>query len=191
MRAVFSAMRRSLAIAAIALASSSRGARRTSRFVSRTAIQLSASGGGGRVSRQVMAGSLVKKLRGGAGIPSPPRTLEPVLSQVIRRGFRMPADHWDPPFLFGRRFRHREYRHVRATFGFGVELNATVDLGEKRVVLADTHIVARVPLGAALTHDNIARETRLAAEQLHAEALAVGVATVARRSAGFLVGHKG
>src|SRR5258708_3017459 len=60
MRAVLSAIRRSLASAATALASTRRGARKTSRFVSRTAIQLSARGGGGKVSRHDIAGSFQK-----------------------------------------------------------------------------------------------------------------------------------
>ena len=61
-----------------------------------------------------------------------------------------------------------------------LNVDATIDLGEQGVVLADTDILAGVPLGAALARDNVAGETRLAAKQLDAEALTAGVAPVAR-----------
>ena len=44
--------------------------------------------------------------------------------------------------------------------------------GVKRVVLAHADADAGVPTGAALTDDDIARDGDLAAEELHAEALA-------------------
>src|SRR5436190_182984 len=155
MRAVFSAIRRSFASAATAFASPNCGARKTSRCVSRTANNLSRSVVGGRVSRQVMTG-LLSKHRGGAGIPSPPRSWNPF--QVIQgsAGAMGAGGSWKIHRLFGRSLRHRKDGYVGAAFGFGVERDATVDLGEKGVVLADTDIVARMPLGAALAHKNVA-----------------------------------
>jgi hypothetical protein len=47
------------------------------------------------------------------------------------------------------------------------------------MILADSDVGARVPAGAALTHDNVARENGLAAELLDAQAPARAVATVA------------
>src|SRR5215210_6051923 len=57
------------------------------------------------------------------------------------------------------------------------------------VILAQADVVARVPLGAALTHDDVAGANGLAAELLHAEALALTVAAVAGRAACFLMCH--
>ena len=39
------------------------------------------------------------------------------------------------------------------------------------MILADTHVITGMPLGAALAHDNVAGQTGLAAKQLDAEAL--------------------
>ena len=44
---------------------------------------------------------------------------------------------------------------------------------KKRMILAQADVVARVPLGAALTHDDVAGANGFAAELLHAEALAL------------------
>src|SRR5438045_923419 len=159
MRAVCSAMRRSFASAATAFASPNCGARKISRCVSRTANNLSRSVVGGRVSRHVMTG-LLSKHRGGAGIPSPPRSWNPFRSSKDPPGQWVPAD-LEIHRLFGRSLRHRKDGYVGAAFGFGVERDATGNLGEEGVVLADTDIVARMPLGAALAHDNIAGETIL------------------------------
>src|SRR5215831_13699103 len=48
-----------------------------------------------------------------------------------------------------------------------------------------------MPFGAVLSHDDIAGAASLTAEQLDAEALARGIAAVARGSACFLVRHDG
>src|ERR1700730_15454433 len=93
--------------------------------------------------------------------------------------------------LFGRRPRHRNNGYEGAAFGFGAVLDATVDECEQRMILADSNILARVPLGAALAHDNVAGKTMLAAKKLDAQALAGRVAPVARRSARFFVCHLG
>ena len=41
-----------------------------------------------------------------------------------------------------------------------LNVNATVDLGEQGVVLADADIMAGMPLGTALAHDNVAGQHR-------------------------------
>src|SRR2546423_7633812 len=178
MRAVFSAMRRSFASAAMAFASSSCGARKTSRCVSRTANNLSRSGAGVKVSRQVMTG-LLSKHRGEPASRLPLGLGTQLGHPRIRRGIgcrRIVGIHR----LFGRSLRHRKDGYVGAAFGFGIERHATIDLGEQSVVFADTDIVAGVPLGAALAHQNVAATAGLAAEQLDAEALTARVAPVAR-----------
>src|SRR4051794_21429403 len=60
---------------------------------------------------------------------------------------------------------------------------------EQSMVLAQADVVARVPLGAALAHNDVAGANGLAAELLHAEALAFTVAAVAGRAACFLMCH--
>src|SRR5204862_7513929 len=55
------------------------------------------------------------------------------------------------------------------------------------VILAQADVVAWVPLGAALAHNDVAGAHILAAELLHAEALALTVAAVAGRAACFLM----
>src|SRR4029453_2840444 len=57
------------------------------------------------------------------------------------------------------------------------------------VFLADADIGAGVPLGAALTHEDVAGEHLLATELLHAEAPSCGIATVARGTASLLMCH--
>src|SRR5947209_15327576 len=57
------------------------------------------------------------------------------------------------------------------------------------MVLAQADVVAWVPLGAALTHDDVAGAHGLAAELLHAKALALTVAAVAGRAACFFMCH--
>jgi hypothetical protein len=76
-------------------------------------------------------------------------------------------------------------------FSFRAVFDPTFDHGKERMVLADADVLARVPLSAALAHDNVAGETALAAEKLHAQALASRVAPIARRSACLLVSHLG
>ena len=51
--------------------------------------------------------------------------------------------------------------------------------GEQGVVAADADILAGIHLGAALADDDVARQDLLAAEALHAQALAVRIAAVA------------
>src|SRR6516162_7261121 len=58
------------------------------------------------------------------------------------------------------------------------ELHHASDLGEESVVLAPTDVGARLQFGAALAHDDAAAGYQLAAEDLDAEPLRVGIAPV-------------
>src|SRR5689334_3166534 len=69
------------------------------------------------------------------------------------------------------------------------ERDLTVGKRKKGMILAQADVVPRVPLRAALTHDDVAGARLLAAEQLHAEALALTVASVAGGAACFLMCH--
>src|SRR5581483_1927136 len=82
--------------------------------------------------------------------------------------------------LFGRSVRHRAYRDERATVGFGLKFHATFDLGEQSVVGAHADIKAGMPGGAALPRDDVAGDHVLAAIDLDAKALALGIASVSR-----------
>src|SRR3546814_20202304 len=68
-------------------------------------------------------------------------------------------------------------------------LFAAVGGREQRVVLADPDIDARIDLGPALTHDNVAADHVLTAEFFHAKATAGRIATIARGTACFFMGH--
>src|SRR6185312_17305263 len=75
--------------------------------------------------------------------------------------------------LFCRDLRRRVLRggnhgYESATLETGLERHRTVAQGKKRMVLANAHILARPEFGAALTHDDVAADDLLAAEQLHA-----------------------
>src|SRR5919205_2452299 len=80
--------------------------------------------------------------------------------------------------------------HVdHAAAAAGLELHDARRLGVDRVVLADAHAVTRLEAGAALAHDDLAAGHGLAGEDLHAEALGVGVAAVAAGAEALLVRH--
>src|SRR5712691_8194179 len=175
MRAVFSAMRRSFASAATALASSRRGARSTSRSVSRTGILASRKTSAGICSSNVMARAPSQAKRGSRHPVSP--SWNPIGSAGSTG---MPADLSWSAVLLCRRLRHRIYGYVDAAFGFGAELHLTIDECEQRVILAQSDVVAGMPLGAPLARKNVAGEDRLSAERFHAEAPSRRVAAVAR-----------
>jgi len=59
------------------------------------------------------------------------------------------------------------------------ELHLALREGEQGVVLADSHVVTRVELGAALTNDDGTRLHECPVESLHAQSLGVRVATIA------------
>src|SRR3954466_9312007 len=69
------------------------------------------------------------------------------------------------------------------------ELDGARRFGEQRVVLADAHALARPEARAALADDDLAAGHGLAGEDLHAEALGVGVAAVAGGAEALLVCH--
>src|SRR5580704_11279586 len=83
---------------------------------------------------------------------------------------------WVTAVLLGRSLRHRNDRYVDAAFCFGTELNLSISQREQRMILAETHILAGMPLGAALAREDIAGHDRLPAEQLDAESTASRVA---------------
>src|SRR5262245_18852272 len=91
--------------------------------------------------------------------------------------------------LFGRSLRHRIYGYVGAALCFRFELDASINECEQRVILADSDVVAGMPLGPALAHKDIAGEAELPAVQFHAEAAARRAAAVALCSSCSLVSH--
>uniref|UniRef100_A0A0N4ZIQ5 GGDEF domain-containing protein n=1 Tax=Parastrongyloides trichosuri TaxID=131310 RepID=A0A0N4ZIQ5_PARTI len=80
-----------------------------------------------------------------------------------------------------------ENRHVTTATTFGGEFHSAGRGGEQRVVAAKADVFTGVEGGAALTHEDVAGQNLLAAVLLHAKALGMGVATVTRRTTGFLV----
>src|SRR6266436_3990495 len=102
----------------------------------------------------------------------------------------VPADLGMIHRLFGRRL-HRYDGDVGAALSLGTVRHAPVDQRKQRVIPAQANVFARMPFGPVLPHDDVAGTTWLAAEQLDAEALARGIAAVARVSACFLVRHGG
>src|SRR5882724_3743054 len=99
----------------------------------------------------------------GASLRTPPVRQDPADLNSIHR-------------LFGR-LGHRKYRHDGAAIGFGTELDAAFNLGEKSMVGAHADIKAGMPGGAALTRDDIAGNDVLAAERLDSEPLARRITT--------------
>ena len=63
---------------------------------------------------------------------------------------------------------------------FALERDFAGDFGEERVVLADTDVVSRVKMRAALTNENAARRDDGARLFFDAQTLRFAVATVAR-----------
>src|SRR5260370_33939908 len=92
--------------------------------------------------------------------------------------------------LFGRSL-HRCDGDVGAAPSLRTVRHAAVDQRKQRVIPAQADVLARMRFGSVLPHNDIARPTRLAAEQLDAEALARGIAAVTRGAACFLVRHGG
>jgi len=60
--------------------------------------------------------------------------------------------------------------HLATGRALDLEMDRAVNLGEQGVVLANADIVARVELGAALTHEDVAGRNQLTAVALHAQA---------------------
>jgi hypothetical protein len=83
------------------------------------------------------------------------------------------------------------------SFGYGdihapaflIEVHATFDERENRVVASQAHIPPRPPLGAALPNDNIPRNDRFAAKFLNAQPLSPRIATVPAGTLTLLMRH--
>ena len=86
--------------------------------------------------------------------------------------------------------RNRHDVHVFATKLAISERDRAVGKSKEGVILAHADVAARVPLRAALTNDDVSGARGLAAEELHAEALALTVATVAAGTACFFMCHE-
>src|SRR5258708_26036955 len=129
---------------------------------------------------------MLSKSKRGAGSPSPPtwNLQVPPVRLACRRTLSMIHR------LFGRRL-HRYDGDIGAALGFGTVRHPTIDQRKQRVIPAQADVLARMPFGSVLSHDDVPGTTWLAAEQLDAEALARGIAAVARGSACFLVRHSG
>ena len=67
--------------------------------------------------------------------------------------------------------------------------DGAIGKSKEGVILAHADVAARVPLRAALTNDDVAGARLLAAKELHAQALAFTVATVAAGTACFFMCH--
>lgn len=78
---------------------------------------------------------------------------------------------------------------VTVEFTLDFELDDAVNESVEGVVLAHADVFARVELGAALANNDAACVDGCIAENLDAEALSLGIATVAGRAAAFLVCH--
>src|ERR1044071_2755883 len=76
-----------------------------------------------------------------------------------------------------------------ATTPPGAELHVARDQREQGVVTAAADAAARVEVGAALAHDDLAGVDQLTTEALHAEALGVRVAAVLGGRRALLVCH--
>src|SRR5262249_28483519 len=151
-------------------ASEARGARRISRSVASTGrrdARAISAGAGSSSASGVWSSSVIARAPGGtgrksvegsrhSGLPS----MEPVW---FRRFDWMPADPMIHR-LFGRSHRHRNDRYVDAALGFGTKLHVPVGQREQRVVLAEPHVAARMPLGTALAREHVAGEHGFAAE---------------------------
>src|SRR5918999_1583509 len=71
----------------------------------------------------------------------------------------------------------------------GSELDVAGGNSIEGMIGAHAHVVARVPLGSALAHEDVARHHHLAPELFHAEPLRLRIAAVARRAACLFVCH--
>src|SRR6188768_4034934 len=120
-------------------------------------------------------GSRLKKLRGGAGHPSPPLR---ALTRPRRFDWMTGRTSNLSTVLLGRSLRHRYNGHVGAAFSFRCELNLSIDEREQGVIFAGADVTAGMPFGAALTRKDIAGEHDLAAGRLQAEPPARRVASV-------------
>ena len=122
-------------------------------------------GGLGPVSRggETKTGSLVD--------PDSPRNISLVrIAAVLASAIREIS--WISRLFGGHGLFGRKHGDVTTPATLGGEFHRALHEGEKGVVTAQADVVARVELGAALADDDVAGQHALAAELLHAEALA-------------------
>src|SRR5205823_12994035 len=93
----------------------------------------------------------------------------------------------EPGSPLGVRLRRHDRDHPAGAAA--LELDRARGAGVDRVVLADADPVARLEAGAALAHDDLAAGHGLTGEHLHAKALGVRVAAVARGAEALLMRH--
>ena len=70
-----------------------------------------------------------------------------------------------------------------------IEAHFALDERVDREVTADSHVFAGVPLGTALTENDVTGNNGLTAELLHATALALAIATVLDTALSFFMRH--
>ena len=70
-----------------------------------------------------------------------------------------------------------------------IEADSAVGEGEESVIPTHPDVLTCLKFGAALANDDRTRGNGFTAETFHAEALATAIATVARRSLSFFMGH--
>src|SRR6185437_5425359 len=92
--------------------------------------------------------------------------------------------------LFSSQCRRREHVHLDLAAAPLAERDDAIAGGEEGVVATDSDVLAGVHLGAALADQDVARQDLLAAEALDAEAPAVRIAAVTRRTACFFMCHR-
>src|SRR3990172_1424334 len=95
----------------------------------------------------------------------------------------------DVPLRVGLLSGGRHHAHELPARAVVLEPDETVDEGEQRVVLAQTHVEARLPARSVLTEDDRAAPDALSAERLDAEPLGVAVAPLAAGALTLLVRH--
>ena len=71
-----------------------------------------------------------------------------------------------------------------------LEADLAVGKGEQRVVAAAAHVLARMDVGAALTHQNVASQHELPVSALGAKALGLGITAVLGGAHTFFMGKE-
>ncbi len=84
-------------------------------------------------------------------------------------------------------FRVNGYLHFQ--FGNHLELHFSVNESKKSVILSETDVIAGTEFSSSLTNKNISRKDGFSSETFYSESLRIGIPTVLRRSATFLMCH--
>src|SRR5690606_38187416 len=122
-------------------------------------------------------------------LPNPQSRIPHPVVPALRRNEKAP--HAAGPLSgMERGLRLRHHAHGATLLrALDAELDLAVDQREQGVVAAEADARTRVELGAALAHDDVAGSDRLAAVDLDAEVLRVGVAAVAGRTTSLFMCH--